>query len=59
MIPLSILDLSSIVEGGDASEALANTLDLARHVERLAGPYVDSSASIGQKQTPAGSGRPG
>ena len=35
MIPLSILDLSSIVEGGDASEALANTLDLARHVERL------------------------
>ncbi|HET8770871.1 MAG TPA: LLM class flavin-dependent oxidoreductase [Gemmatimonadaceae bacterium] len=35
MIPLSILDLSSIVEGGDASQALANTLDLARHVERL------------------------
>jgi len=35
MIPLSVLDLSSIVEGGTASTALANTLDLARHVERL------------------------
>jgi luciferase family oxidoreductase group 1 len=35
MIPLSVLDLSSIVQGSDASRALANTLDLARHVERL------------------------
>jgi luciferase family oxidoreductase group 1 len=35
MIPLSILDLASIVEGGTASEALAHTLDLARHAERL------------------------
>jgi luciferase family oxidoreductase group 1 len=35
MIPLSILDLSSIVQGGNASTALANTLDLARHAERL------------------------
>src|SRR6478672_2998023 len=35
MIPLSVLDLSSIVQGGNASTALANTLDLARHVERL------------------------
>ena len=35
MIPLSILDLSSIVEGSNASIALANTLDLARHAERL------------------------
>ena len=35
MIPLSILDLSSIVQGGDAARALANTLDLARHAERL------------------------
>jgi luciferase family oxidoreductase group 1 len=34
MIPLSILDLSPIVEGGDASLALRNTLDLARHAER-------------------------
>lgn len=35
MIPLSILDLSSIGEGSNASRALANTLDLARHAERL------------------------
>ena len=33
MIPLSVLDLSPIIEGGDASRAFANTLDLARHVE--------------------------
>lgn len=31
--PLSILDLSPIVEGGSAAQALANTLDLARHAE--------------------------
>jgi luciferase family oxidoreductase group 1 len=35
MIPLSVLDLSPIVEGGDASHALRNSLDLARHVEAL------------------------
>jgi luciferase family oxidoreductase group 1 len=34
-IPLSVLDLSPIVQGGDASQSLANTLDLARHAERL------------------------
>jgi luciferase family oxidoreductase group 1 len=34
MIPLSILDLSPIVEGGDAGLALRNTLDLAQHAER-------------------------
>jgi luciferase family oxidoreductase group 1 len=34
MIPASILDLSPIVEGGDAAEALRNTQDLARHAER-------------------------
>jgi luciferase family oxidoreductase group 1 len=34
MIPLSILDLSPIVEGGSAGLALRNTLDLARHAER-------------------------
>jgi luciferase family oxidoreductase group 1 len=34
MIPLSVLDLSPIVEGGDAATALRNTLDLARHAER-------------------------
>ncbi|MBN9035575.1 MAG: LLM class flavin-dependent oxidoreductase [Rhizobiales bacterium] len=35
MIPLSVLDLSPVVEGGDVSQSLANTLDLARHAERL------------------------
>lgn len=35
MIQLSILDLASIVQGGDASHALANSLDLARHAEQL------------------------
>ena len=31
--PLSILDLAPIIEGGNASQALANSLDLARHAE--------------------------
>jgi luciferase family oxidoreductase group 1 len=31
--PLAILDLAPIPEGSNASEALANTLDLARHAE--------------------------
>jgi luciferase family oxidoreductase group 1 len=35
MIPLSVLDLSPVPQGGDASQSLANTLDLARHAERL------------------------
>src|SRR5213595_3428708 len=35
MIPLSILDLSPIVEGGDAGQSLRNSLDLARYVEAL------------------------
>ena len=35
MIPLSILDLSPIPEGSDAGVALRNSLDLARHVEKL------------------------
>ena len=34
MIPLSILDLAPIVEGGDAADALRRSLDLARHAER-------------------------
>jgi len=34
MVPLSVLDLAPIVEGGDAAQALRNTLDLAQHVER-------------------------
>ncbi|MEN3339010.1 MAG: hypothetical protein V7647_2686 [Acidobacteriota bacterium] len=33
-IPFSVLDLSPIIEGGSASLALRNTLDLARHAER-------------------------
>ncbi|HEY7614924.1 MAG TPA: LLM class flavin-dependent oxidoreductase [Gemmatimonadales bacterium] len=32
--PLSILDLAPIVAGGDAAQALHNSLDLARHAER-------------------------
>ncbi len=35
MIPLSVLDLSPVVEGSDVSQSLKNTLDLARHAERL------------------------
>ncbi|HEY1258766.1 MAG TPA: LLM class flavin-dependent oxidoreductase [Stellaceae bacterium] len=35
MVPLSVLDLSPIVEGGDARQALQNSRDLARHVEAL------------------------
>jgi alkanesulfonate monooxygenase SsuD/methylene tetrahydromethanopterin reductase-like flavin-dependent oxidoreductase (luciferase family) len=35
MVPLSVLDLSPIVEGGDAARSLCNSLDLARHTERL------------------------
>jgi luciferase family oxidoreductase group 1 len=34
MTPLSVLDLSPIVEGSDAAQSLRNTLDLARHAER-------------------------
>jgi luciferase family oxidoreductase group 1 len=33
-LPLSVLDLAPIVEGGDAALALRNSLDLARQVER-------------------------
>src|SRR5262245_8591797 len=35
MVPFSVLDLSPIIQGGDAALALRNTLDLARHAERL------------------------
>ena len=35
MTALSVLDLAPITEGSDASQALANSLDLARHAERL------------------------
>jgi len=32
-VPFSVLDLCPIVEGGDATRALRNTLDLAQHAE--------------------------
>ncbi len=35
MIPFSVLDLAPVPEGADTAQALANTVDLARHVERL------------------------
>ena len=35
MIPLSVLDLAPIIEGGDAGLALRHALDLARHAEQL------------------------
>jgi luciferase family oxidoreductase group 1 len=34
-VPLSVLDLSPIVEGSDAAQALRNSIDLARHTERM------------------------
>ncbi|HET7426442.1 MAG TPA: LLM class flavin-dependent oxidoreductase, partial [Gemmatimonadales bacterium] len=34
MVPLSVLDLAPIVEGGDAALAFRRSLDLARHAER-------------------------
>src|SRR3954451_9723031 len=33
-VPLSILDLAPISEGGDAATALRNTVDLAQHAEQ-------------------------
>jgi luciferase family oxidoreductase group 1 len=35
MIPLAILDLSPILEGSTAGQALRNSIDLARHAEAL------------------------
>ncbi|GAB3699227.1 LLM class flavin-dependent oxidoreductase [Spirosoma flavus] len=35
MVPFSILDLSPIVAGNTAAQALHNTLDLAQHAEKL------------------------
>jgi luciferase family oxidoreductase group 1 len=35
MVPLSVLDLAPIVEGGDAGGALRHSLELARRAERL------------------------
>ena len=33
LIPMSVLDLAPIVEGGDAAESFRNSLDLAQHAE--------------------------
>src|SRR6186997_1714259 len=33
--PISVLDLSPVVEGGSAAVALRNSLDMARHAEHL------------------------
>jgi luciferase family oxidoreductase group 1 len=35
MVPLSVLDLSPIIQGSDAGQSLRNSAELARHVERL------------------------
>jgi luciferase family oxidoreductase group 1 len=35
MIPFSVLDLAPVVKGSTPAQALRNSLDLARHVERL------------------------
>src|SRR4051812_14159383 len=35
MVPLSVLDLSPIVEGGNVGQALRNSLALAQHAEQL------------------------
>lgn len=35
MVPLSVLDLSPVLEGSDPGQALRNSLDLARHAEAL------------------------
>ncbi|MFP6782365.1 MAG: LLM class flavin-dependent oxidoreductase, partial [Gammaproteobacteria bacterium] len=34
MIPFSILDLAPIVQGGDATQAFRNSVELAQHAER-------------------------
>ncbi len=35
MVQLSVLDLSPVAEGSDTGQALRNSIDLARHAERL------------------------
>ncbi|HLW50994.1 MAG TPA: LLM class flavin-dependent oxidoreductase [Sphingobacteriaceae bacterium] len=34
-LPVSVLDLATVVEGGDAGSAIAGTAEIARHVETL------------------------
>jgi luciferase family oxidoreductase group 1 len=45
MIPLSVLDLAPIVQGGTAAGALRAALDLARHAEGLAIGHVAAGTS--------------
>ena len=35
VLPVSILDLAPIVEGGSPGQALRNSIDLVQHAERL------------------------
>jgi luciferase family oxidoreductase group 1 len=35
MVPLSVLDICPVVEGGDVRQSFDNSLDLARHAESL------------------------
>jgi luciferase family oxidoreductase group 1 len=35
MLPLSVLDLAPIVEGGDAAQSFRNSVSLAQHAEQL------------------------
>jgi luciferase family oxidoreductase group 1 len=35
MVPLSVLDLCPIIRGGTPAQAFLNSVDLARHAERL------------------------
>ncbi len=57
MIPLSVLDLAPVPEGGDAGQALRNALDLARHAEAL-GTGARSSTESGTMPTDMGLPRP-
>jgi hypothetical protein len=49
-IPVSVLDLSPIREGGSAAESFKNTLDLARHVE--AGGWVPGTSYLTRAALP-------
>ena len=47
MVPLSVLDLAPIVEGGDAARSFRNSLALAQQAERLG---IDPRAEIGDHE---------
>ena len=44
MIPISVLDLSPILEGATAAASFANSLDLARHAEAVVGIDISQVA---------------